>query len=192
MAGANPATSALALPAAATRSEPRSVAESIADWRALEHVASTAKLMLMTFAGCALRFAPSTAPPEAHVMAAVMSDSRPPRQLRDRMGSTFAPGATPTMPSALPARAAITPDTLVPCQDDARPAAQSPGSAGSASQPGWPSVSNGDDAPSRSAASSGTSDTKSKPGTTASSRSGCAVMPVSMTATVTPVPADGS
>ncbi|CAB4587591.1 unannotated protein [freshwater metagenome] len=132
-----------ALPAAAITTAPRLIAPSIASCNEAGHADSTANDRLITFAGVALAGAPSTAPPEAHVMEAAMSESRPPRHDNARTGCTLALGATPATPSESFARAAITPAIAVPCHVESRTGVtsrQSPGSVGLSSRPSEPNA----------------------------------------------------
>ena len=131
--GAYLAASSLALPAAAMRMDPFSRAASITCCSAVGQVVSTAKDMLMTFAGALLAGTPSIVPPDAQLIDAAMSLSNPPRQDRARIGWMLAPGAT----------SLIRPAIFVPCQllDRAGEVSrQSPGSAGFASRPISPKV----------------------------------------------------
>ena len=99
----------------------------------------------------------------AAVMAAARSRVVPvPSAPRIRSGRILAPGATPATPMPFPATAAMVPATCVPCPID-------PTSAPS----GMPE-------PAR----------RSVPGRRLASRSGCGPLPLSITATTTPVPVE--
>jgi hypothetical protein len=117
------------------------------------------------------------------VIASAMSEVSPPHLPSTRTGSILALRAMPATPTPLSDRAAIVPDTWVPCQLEASgvvlphsPALnQSPSSLGFESRP----------LPSRAVAASLM---KSNPAITLPLRSVCGVIPVSITATVTPAP----
>src|SRR4051794_20529221 len=155
----------------------------MAFWYVAPQVPLPPRLMLMTLAGVGLAVMPETEPPEAQVIASAMSASVPPHFPSARTGCTFALKATPVTPLALLETAAIVPATCVPCHELLEPvgwphspaAYQSPSSLGLLSRP----------LPSRAAVASLT---KSYPGTTFAVRSLCGVIPVSATATVTPLP----
>src|SRR5512138_1266398 len=97
-----------------------------------------------TRAGFGFAGTPETVPPDAHTSPSAISDVYPPQRPSTRTGNTRALNATPATPLPLFVRAAIVPDTCVPCQLELlapepvphSPAAfQSPGSRASASRP---------------------------------------------------------
>ena len=129
---------------------------------------------LSTRAGVLFFLVPVTVPPEAQVTPAAMSANVPPPEPSTRTGWMRALGATPVIPVRSVA-AATMPATCVPCHELDAPEVRSPSSVGSGSRP----------LPSRAAARL---EIMSYPATSRPSRSGCAVMPVSSTATTTPLP----
>jgi hypothetical protein len=104
-------------PAATTIVVPRATAASTALCMAASQGPSRPRLMLMTSAGVPLSGTPATVPPEAQVTASMMSEFGVSQRPSTRTGCTFAPGATPEIPS--PSSAAATmPATWVPCQEE--------------------------------------------------------------------------
>ena len=68
-------------------------------------------LMLMIWAGFLLTGTPLTSPPEAQVMASMVSALVEPHRPRTRMGTILASGATPATPPLLFVCAAMVPAT---------------------------------------------------------------------------------
>src|SRR5690554_5761871 len=85
-------------PAATMTTEPRARAPSIAACVAGEQVPGPPSERLRTFAGVAFAGTPVTEPPEAHVMAAMMSEFAPPHAPSTRTCWSRTVGATPVMP----------------------------------------------------------------------------------------------
>src|SRR5690349_14664704 len=105
---------AVSFPAAATTSEPRAVAASMALWNVAGQAPAPPRLRLITRAGFGLAGTPATLPPEAQMMASAMSESCPPQGPSTRTGRILACGAMPAIPSPLLlAAAAMMPATWV-------------------------------------------------------------------------------
>ena len=106
----------LLFPADTTTTLPRDTAPSMAVWKVELQEPPPLRDRLITSAGVALAGTPDTVPPDAHVMAAAMSEVHPPSIESTRIGWIWACGAAPMTPWALFPTAAIVPATWVPCQ----------------------------------------------------------------------------
>src|SRR5262245_37756027 len=87
------------------------------------------KERLATPAGFGFVGPPETGEPDAHARPSAISDVYPPQRPSTRTGRTRALYATPATPTPLLVRAAIVPETCVPCQLELLapvPAPQSP------------------------------------------------------------------
>src|ERR1700733_5362464 len=127
------------LPAAATTSTPALIAALIALCSVEEHGTLAPRLRLMILAAGLEVMLPAstvTACPDAHMIPAAMSDTRPEHTPIPRTGSSVVFGAMPAMPMPLLAIAPITPATLVPFKELSdtvvQPASMNSGSATSA------------------------------------------------------------
>ena len=136
LAGVNPAASAPLLPAATTTTAPRDRASAMAEaYSAGQVLDPPPSDRFRIFAGVGLAGTPGTVPPAAQRMPSATSESDPPHAPSTRTGWILTSGAPPNTPIELFARAAIVPETCVPCQLEWPVPHQSPGSEASGSRP---------------------------------------------------------